>query len=358
MIPLWTRAATTVIAAALALSPLYSTPARLPAPQALSSGVSTPLASTGGGASEITWSVRPGDADSPDGRSWVEWEADPGDRRAEHLVVSNHGDTAMEFRLTAADGYFTDTGRFNMLPSDQESTDAGTWISLPDTVSVPARGSTIVPFTITIPDDAAPGDHPAGVAASIVSPGAGTVGVESRVGFRVMTRVAGELEAELLPSIDGSYTGSINPFESGSLDVAYEVTNTGNTRVASEPRVSVSGPFGIVATQQNGEEIADIAPGESRTGTVRLASTWPLLWYDVRIDTEPAPVAESLRVETTQAANASTVVRALPWSQLAAVVIAAGLLCWYLLQRRRNKARTELLVAAAREEGREEGPRS
>jgi hypothetical protein len=136
----------------------------------------------------ITWSVRPGDEEGQDGRAWVEWDADPGDGLTEHMVVTNHGAIEVEFQLSAADAYFTDTGRFNMLPSDAESVDAGTWIDLPESVVVPAGATEVVPFTITVPANATPGDHPAGVAASVMSDGAGAIGVESRVGFRVMTR--------------------------------------------------------------------------------------------------------------------------------------------------------------------------
>ena len=106
----------------------------------------------------------------------------------EHLLVRNLSTTAVTFQLTAADGYFTSNGRFNMLTSDRSSTDAGTWITMQDSVRVASGADAIVPFTVTVPENATPGDHPAGVAAGVRS-GKGEVGVESRVGFRVMTRV-------------------------------------------------------------------------------------------------------------------------------------------------------------------------
>src|SRR5699024_10887454 len=82
----------------------------------------------------ITWGVKPANADGPDGRRGVDLVADPGETIEEHIAVSNFGDVAATFALKAADGYLTANGRFNMLPSDQESVDAGTWFTVQETV--------------------------------------------------------------------------------------------------------------------------------------------------------------------------------------------------------------------------------
>ncbi|MFG6443735.1 LPXTG cell wall anchor domain-containing protein [Microbacterium sp. P07] len=351
---LLTKATTAVVAALFSLSPL--------AVSSVASAQTTPTPPTPAPAdsptatSSVTWSVRPGTACGPDGRSWVEWEGDPGSDRVEYLVVDNHGDEPVDFRLSAADGYFTETGRFNMLPSDRPSTDAGTWIALPETVSVAAKSSEIVPFQITVPADATPGDHPAGVAASIHTPGTDTVGVESRVGFRVMTRVTGELRTEASASVTGTFTGSVNPFEPGFIDIAYSITNTGNTRLRAAPLAVVSGPFGLAASERAGEEIADIAPGETRAGTLRVASVWPLAWYDVRVEATPVAVSDDVAVAEAVPVAASATLIALPWSQLAFLAIAALLVAWYLRQRRRDRRKTAELIAAARAEGRLTAP--
>jgi len=155
----------------------------------------------------ITWSVRPADEHGPDGRSWVEQELDPGASVVEHLAVRNLSNEIVTFGLVAADGYFTDKGRFSMLPAGEESIDAGTWINVAESVTVEAGQTVVVPFSVTVPERAEPGDHAAGIAASIrsVQSAEGTqLGVESRVGFRVMTRVAGELA----PSLDIAATAA------------------------------------------------------------------------------------------------------------------------------------------------------
>lgn len=310
--------------------------------------VATPAVAAEG--DTVTWSVRPGDANGEDGRAWVEWEADPGQSRSEHLAVTNHGDDAVRFRLSAADGYFTDTGRFNMLPADQESVAAGTWVDLPASVSVAAGATEIVPFTVTVPADAEPGDHAAGVAASVHSTGGGEVGVESRVGFRVMTRVTGELAPSASLAASGSYAGSVNPFEAGDVTVVYTLENTGNTRLSTRPEITLAGPFGLGERTLRGDEIAEIAPGETRRGAVHLQDAWPLLTYDVRVVAQPLPVSDDLSFEGAEPASAQTTVLAVPWPQIVALVVAALLAAWALFRRRRERRRTEQLVARAREE--------
>lgn len=330
-----------VLAAAIALAAIAA-PA-LSAPASASDSASA-------ADSDVTWSVRPGDAQGEDGRSWVEWDAAPGEQRADHMVVTNHSVTEVEFSLTSADGYFTDTGRFNMLPSDQESTDAGTWIDLPESVVVPAGGVASVPFTVSIPDNATPGDHAAGVAATIHSTGDGGVGVESRVGFRVMTRVTGDLMPGLALAASGSYGGEINPFEAGAIDVAYEVENTGNTRLRTQPEISISGPFGIGAQTVQGDEIVEIAPGETRHGVARFSAAWPLFAYDASVAAEPLPISDELSFESAESAGAQANVVAMPWSQLVVLLLVAGLGVWAIVSRRRDRERTQRLIAQAREE--------
>jgi len=298
----------------------------------------------------VTWSVRPGDENGEDGRAWVEWAGDPGRSRTEHMVVTNHGDDAVTFRLSSADGYFTDTGRFTMLASDQESVAAGTWIDLPESVTVPAGAAEVVPFTVSVPDDAEPGDHPAGVAASVHSTGTGEVAVESRVGFRVMTRVLGALAPSAGLTASASYTGAVNPFEAGEVEVGYELENTGNTRLSAWPEVSVSGPFGLGERTARGAKILEIGPGETRSGTVRFANAWPLGAYDVGVVARPLPVSDELAFGPVEPASARTTALALPWSQLLVLTLAALLATWSVWRRRRERRRTAELVARVRQE--------
>lgn len=310
----------------------------------------------------ITWSVSPGAGPDGAARAWVELELDPGESATDSLVVANLSQTSVTFDLTAADGYFTDTGRFNMLPTGTASEDAGTWISLPDTVQVAAGDTAVVPFTVSAPADASPGDHPAGVAASIASEGTDADGnalsVESRVGFRVMTRIAGQLRPAVQPQMNAQYIGSWNPFLPGTLRITYAIRNTGNTRLSIRPDITASGPFGLGAQSEAGAPIEESAPSESRTGVVELAGVWPSLFVDasLRATAESANVA-GLDPPPPVTMNTTVGVTAIPWPQLAVAVILALLVTWYIRGRRRRSRDVDRRLEAAREQGRLEASR-
>jgi len=306
---------------------------------------------TGG---SVTWMVRPSDGVGEDGRSWIELDLDPGESVQEHLLVRNLSREAQTFRLTAADGYFTDNGRFNMLTSDRESADAGMWITIPDQVMVASGADVVVPFTVTVPENATPGDHAAGVAAAIRSGSSDQVGVESRVGFRVMTRVTGDLAPAAAATVDGSYEGTWNPFETGRLSIGYTVSNTGNTRLSIAPRLTATTLFGLVSFEVSGDDVAEIAPGESRTSTIAIPSVWPLFAYTAMVTATPTMIGADAQPVPVAAATATTTIGAIPWPQLVVIALAALIVWWLWRDRRHRDAKIAALVEQARQKIREE----
>lgn len=312
------------------------------------------LVATAADDGEITWAVTPADESGPDQRGVIEQELDPGQSRTDRFAVRNFSAIPVTFALSAADGYYSDNGRFAMLPSSEPSTLAGTWISLPDSVTVEPGGTTVVEFTTSVPDDALPGDHAAGIAASVLSAGtdsSGTgVGVESRVGFRITTRVTGELTpAATVQSVAGSYDLSWNPFRPGEATVSFEVTNSGNTAVQAQGTLTA----GTAAADfpAPGEAVQQLLPGETRTITLALAGVWPTVVVPLAVDLAPSArdfAGADLPVDPSAA---SATLWALPLPQLVLLTGLVLLLAALLWRRRRSRARLAAAVAAAREEG-------
>ncbi|GAA1960464.1 WxL protein peptidoglycan domain-containing protein [Agromyces allii] len=302
----------------------------------------------------VSWSVTPADATGPDGRVSVEHPIDPGAEVQDHFAVRNLGEEEVAFRLSAADGYYNDNGRFDMLPSDQESTDAGTWIDVPESVTVPPGGTVVVPFTITVPEKAEPGDHAAGIAASVLSvkqgDGAG-VGVESRVGFRVMTRVTGVLApAFSVTKVVTDYNTSWNPIRPGSIDVSFDVVNEGNTRLAVAGVLEIAGRS--IAFPGENERAQEVLPGESRSFSLAVGQVWPLLALPGEIELAPTVTTVGGEQTTVAPSSIGVFVWAVPWPQLL-VVLGIVLIVMALLWRRgRSKRRLDALLEEAREEGR------
>lgn len=304
---------------------------------------------------KTTWAVAPADANGPDGRRVMEVEADPGERVDEFFAVTNLSDHEVTFSLNAADGYFNEKGRFNTIPSDQDSVGPGTWITVDPEVTVPAHESTVIPLAIEVPVDAEPGDHAAGVSASILqvsTDGSGSrVGVESRVGFRLTIGVTGEARPEAsIADVKTSYAVNWNPIKPGSAKVTFTVRNTGNLRFAGRGVLNIAGQE--VAYPAADQPQQELLPGDSRTFEVEADEIWPTFIVGGELELRPAGVGERSESVDFPTISANADVTAIPWPQLIVLLGVALIVVASLTSRRRGQAKIADLVAQAREEGR------
>lgn len=297
----------------------------------------------------VTWSVKPAQADGADGRAWVERDVDPGETIQEHLAVTNFSDVPVTFALSAADGYFTDKGRFTMLPASEPSRAAGTWVEVQDVVEVAPDETAVVPFLVTVPDNATPGDNAAGIAASVFSSGTdanGTqMGLESRVGFRVMLRVSGALNPSFdVDSASGGFDLSWNPFRPGSASIAYDLVNDGNTTLVITDAVESSGRTSENAVPEGSHELL---PGDTRRIEQTVDQVWPigLVRVVVRADAVSSPGDEDAG-----SIEREVWVWAVPWPHLLLAAGAALIVAALIWRRRRQRAAVEERIEQVRRE--------
>ena len=293
--------------------------------------------------SDATWGVRTAENDQGAGRENFRYEVDPGGTLDDAIVVTNHGDTALDLSIYAADGFTTDSGELDVGTADDGATSVGAWLTLTEShLTVPAGESVEVPFTVSIPDDAVPGDHAGAVVTSLTSPDRSTgISVDRRLGIRVFARVSGELSPALtVQDAQVSYQGTANPFALGSATVTYTVVNTGNTRLSGEQLVRVAGPFGWFRTDVPADGLPDLLPGESRTVRVSVPGVVPAFLLSATAEVEPtSPVGDTAAAGLEPVTVAMTAA-AIPWSQLALLaVIAAGVVGGVLLVRRAGRHR-------------------
>ncbi|MFI8527195.1 hypothetical protein ACIGB8_22255 [Promicromonospora sukumoe] len=301
----------------------------------------------------VTWSVAPADADGPDGRRVLDLELAPGERATEHVAVSNHSAEEVTFALSANDGYLTERGSFDMRPSAVEPVDGGAWIGVPDEVVVGPGETEVVPVQVVAPADAVPGDHPAGVAASVRS--GGEMQVESRVGVRVNLRVPGEVVAALDADLLGvSFTQGSGLFEPGALVVRYAVVNDGTVALRTTSRVAADSALGGPDASAPSGEALEVLPGGRREISVEVPGVWPLGPFGIEAvvgatvaDGAPdvAPPADVTLTDTAWA---------LPLLHLL-VLLALVLVGWAVRRALRvRRSRLDRLVERARAEGRAE----
>ncbi|MGN7970722.1 WxL protein peptidoglycan domain-containing protein [Microbacterium sp. 22296] len=304
------------------------------------------------GTNDVTWSVSPADSTGPDGRRWVDATVDPGQTHADHFAVTNNSAIEVTFALAAADGYITDTGRFNMLPANQPSVDAGSWITVEPSVTVPPNSTAVIPFTLTVPQNVTPGDHAAGIAATVANVGNAADGsaitVQSRVGFRVMTRVTGPLNSSVsVESLDATYSGSWNPFAAGAVDVTFEVRNDGNVAAVIDGAVTSGDGEAAVQSDQG-----TLLPGDETRSVAHVHPVWPLgiTAGEVTI------IARTVEEDSTGGISFPAVVQkytvwAVPWPQMGAVSVTVLVVLAIWMFRAHSRRKIARLIARARDAG-------
>ncbi len=298
-------------------------------------------------AEDPAWSVSPADASgAPDGRTRFELTVEAGASGQDAVVVANASTVEQTFAVYAADAFNTADGGYDLQAGGTASVDSGAWVSLGSpTVTVPALSSQAVPFTVMVPAGAAPGDHPAGIVVSPAQPDQTSgVLVDTRVAVRLNVRVPGELTPALtVRSVDASFGGNAVPFGSAPTTVSYEVVNTGNVKIVGQPRVRVTGPFGVELAEVRADDTREVLPGQSFTVTTELPGVAPVAVaravVDVDMAAAPGPETEIPLVSST----ASATFAAMPWTGLAVVVVVA-LVIWWLIRRARYRKREGQLL--------------
>ncbi|MFI6940191.1 WxL protein peptidoglycan domain-containing protein [Streptomyces sp. NPDC050418] len=287
------------------------------------------------------WSVAPssgsGARPAEDGRPYFYMEGAPGAVLEDTVTVTNPGDAPATVRLRAAEAYNRADGSFDVRDSrGGRPSGAGGWLSFADDkVKIPPRTRAEVPFSVSVPDGATPGDHPAALIAEMGG---------RKAGVRVHLRVSGP-------------TLSAVTVENVTVDgdtITYSLVNRGNTVLTPKLAVHAEGLFGEVLDRGARALPVELLPGRK----VTLREPWT-----------DRPAFDSVRVELTVSADGAAKdtqaaeVRLVPWAAVAGgavlVVGGAGLAVFAVRRRRAVTAfkaelqppdgQRELVTAGARE---------
>ncbi|ROS23156.1 WxL protein peptidoglycan domain-containing protein [Cellulomonas sp. PhB150] len=290
---------------------------------------------------QLTWAVAPADNGMGDARPNFGYEVEPGDTIDDAVVVTNMTAAPLTLAVYAADAFTTSSGQLDLLPAGEPSSDVGAWVRLEkDEVTLDAGEVATVPFTVTVPDDATPGDHSGGIVTSFRSTqGGSTVALDSRLGSRMHVRVAGELA----PAVDAAdvrvdYHPSWNPFAAGSATVTYVLRNTGNTRAAATDSASVAGPLGLLAAGSAQQDTPELTARSEIERQIEVAGVWPTFRLSASVEVLPESVGVGGATLPTLTVEGSA--WAVPWSLLVLVVlvVAAAVVVPTARDRRRRRA--------------------
>lgn len=247
-------------------------------------------------------------------------ELAPGAASAQTAIVSNRSDKTITFKVYPADALTTDQGGFALRGRDEAQTGIGRWTTLPfDTITLEAGTQKQVPFRLTVPAAATPGDYAGGIIleapprqgtpSEVAEQTAVQLNVVERVGVRLYLKVSGTVRA-------GLSTGELESTDdNGVIAISLPITNTGNVILTPKATAVARGRVGGT-TELTFGQVESLLPGQTTT----LRATWPdppnLVW---------AQVEAAVQYEG-GTARAQADVRRVPWVAAVTVTVTSLLL--------------------------------
>ncbi|MFI6785620.1 WxL protein peptidoglycan domain-containing protein [Micromonospora sp. NPDC050276] len=290
----------------------------------------------------VAWTVRTASNSYGEARSSYSYNVNPGGAVEDAMVVANHGKAPLTLSVYAADGFTTDAGQLDLLTKDKKSVAIGAWVKANASSVVIQPGKTAqVPFTLSIPGNATPGDYVGGILTALTQADqAQGINVDRRLGIRIKLRVGGELKPNLaIEDLHVTYAGSSNPFSKGDATITYKVHNVGNAALSGKQAVTVAGPFGLLRVRAG--DIAappELLPGESWNVTVPVHDVAPTISLAATATLTPLLTDASGSTTSLKPVAATAHGWALPWMLLLVLVVLIAVLVGAYLYRRRTQA--------------------
>ncbi|GGY11162.1 COG1470 family protein [Streptomyces minutiscleroticus] len=292
---------------------------------------------------DVTWTVRTAENEYGDDRSSYSYGVNPGGRVEDAMVVANRSRSTLRLAVYSADGYTTDKGQLDLLTREKKSVGVGAWVhAARDSVEIAPGRTAEIPFTVSVPRDATPGDYVGGILTSLKqSDDAEGIAVDRRLGIRVGLRVSGELKPTLaVEGLHVDYRGSADPFARGDATVTYTLHNTGNALLSGTQKVTLTGPFGTLSTDAGRVPAPpELLPGEEWKVTVPVHGVAPAFRLTATATVTPLITDAAGSTASLDPVEATAHGRAVPWALLllVALLLAAAASAFLLARRRRTR---------------------
>lgn len=287
-----------------------------------------------------TFGIGPANAKGVDGRPDLTYLTQPGSRLSDHVAVVNLSTRPLAIRTYVVDSTNNADGSLAFAALAAPRQDAATWVSVvtprgAGVLTVGPRSTTVLPVRIHVPANAGPGDHVAGIIASITAlvtnKQGRRVNFEQRVALRTFFRVGGDLKPQLsIVGLSVSYPLDLNPFGGKSATVRYTVRNTGNVRLSASQQITISGLFGSGAA--SAPRLPILFPRGQVSFKVNVPDVYPGFHMTARVSLKPITVLGDVDTGLPSHFDGVQTFWAIPWVPLALVV---ALLIGALLRFRR-----------------------
>lgn len=276
-------------------------------------------------------------------RSRYSYQVDPGQSLNDEFFVKNTGSSPQAVSVYATDAFNTAAGDFSLLDTGVAPVGAGSWVSFGGTetsFTLQPNEARVIPFTVSVPADAPPGDHAGGMVVSAVTE-SGQVRLDRRVATRMYLRVSGELQPLLnVSEVSSTYSPSLNPFD-GTLDVTFTLSNTGNVALGAKSVVSVSTIFGIPVRPDEKVEIPELLPGTSRSVSLSLTGVGQWVYLGSTIKLAGTVADDAAQPGVLPNLNRDSTAWTVPWALIALLVLGVSLWWSMRLRAARNARRLQ-----------------
>ncbi|MGF3057495.1 hypothetical protein [Microbacterium sp. YY-01] len=297
---------------------------------------------------DISWSIQPSSAEGPDGRDALIYTLGLGESVTDYIGVSNLGDESLTVQVYAMDAIMTADGAFSLPPAASAPTDLGSWVGFSgDGMYTIEPGTRIdIPFLLTVPENASPGDHAAGIVASVTTAAgsdnaAPNMSVDRRVGVRMYLSIPGDV----LPAVDVTDV-AVSHQAGWSLHVPatieYTVRNTGNVRVRGTATITTAAPWGSALSDPITVDLPDLLPGAEVTLSAEVPQVGTAGIITGAVDL--APQTDQGTVEGEHHATGSVV--SIPWLIVLATLALIALIVLVTVRSIRMRRRLAAAEAA------------
>lgn len=291
---------------------------------------------------------------------WFVYNLDRGESITDYLKLVNVStEKTMKVKIYPVDAVVSSQGVFNPLDEADPRQDIGAWIKMSEPeVSLAPQETRLIPFTLTIPEDASVGDHLGAIIAEkgeLTPSGQAGLSIKTRVGIRVWNTVPGEIVKNLqISNVTWEIKNKKISEKPTTLEkirtalglnkegfITLSLKNDGNVHLMPKGNIEISDIFGgWVATLDN------ISLG---TSALNQTTTVPVKW-------EKPSLFSHLTAKITvfygdnQTATAKKSFWIIPWTLLSIVILLAmifvfGKLFWRLYYAKLKLKMTPYTVA-------------
>ena len=200
----------------------------------------------------------------------LEISGDPGQTVNQQMTLINEFDTPETYYVSYAN--FEAQGESGTPSFVDATSDLGTWMSAPSSVTLNPKESKIIPITITIPKDADPGGHFAAIFWGTIPPKdvSNGVAIGAKTGMLVLLSVSGNV-SEQGGILEFGTKNKQTFFTSLPINFYYRFQNSGGDRIKPTGNIIMKDILGLTGATIDGNPVqGNVLPASIR----RFETVW------------------------------------------------------------------------------------